>query len=140
MSVRARQRELRRLAEQIDGGTPLTEEQLKWLSGVCARIGRGESADEVLGLKRIRGQSDADERAREVLDMALHVVGGAIDQGMSEADAYEIGVRWQRIQHGLVPDDPNDDRYSVENLRRMGRKYPEKLRPVRRTGDEDCVL
>lgn len=139
MSVRARQRALRRLAEQINGGTPLTEEQLKWLSGVCARIGRGESADEVLGLKRIRGQSEADERAREVLDMALHVVGGAIDDGMSEADAYDVGARWQRIQHGLAPDDL-DDRYSVENLRRMGRKYPEKLRPVRTTGDEDCVL
>lgn len=139
MSVRARQRALLRLAEQIDGGTPLTENQLKWLSGVCARIGRGESADEVLGLKRERGRSDADERAREVLDMALHVVGGAIDQGMSEADAYEIGVRWQRIQHGLAPDDL-DDRYSVESLRRMGRKYPEKLRPMRITGDGDCVL
>jgi hypothetical protein len=139
MSMRARRREFTRLARQIDGGTPLTDDQLAWLSTVFARIGRGETADDVLALKRTRGNSEKDERAREVLDFVLFYVAGQIEQGASEDDAFDAGARLQRQLHSLDPDDP-DDRYSVDNLRRAARRYPEKLRPMRKTGDEDSVL
>jgi hypothetical protein len=139
MSVRARRKELGKLAKQIDGGTPLTKEQLRWLSGVCARIGSGESADSVLGLVGKRGERKSAEAAKELLDFVLFHVAGQIENGVASDDAFHAGVRLQRRLHGLDPDDP-DDRYSIENLRRMARKYPAKLRPIRKTGDDDSAL
>ncbi len=139
MSARARRKALGELAKQIANGAPLTKEQLGWLSRVCARIGDGESADVVLGLEGRKGERKSAQEAIEKLDLVLFHVAGQIENGESSDGAYHAGVRLQRLLHGLARDDP-DDRYSIENLRRMANKYPEKLRPVRKYGDEDFAL
>jgi hypothetical protein len=139
VSIRAKRRELSRLAEQIDGGETLNYDQLRWLSAVLARIGNGESADSVLGLVARRGERRRSEEAKEVLDFILFYVAGQIDQGMAVDKAFEEGVRLHRMWLGLDPHDP-DDRYGIDYLRRMANKYPEKLRSVRKDGDEDFAL
>lgn len=139
MSIRAKRRELSRLAKQIDGGKPLTDEQLRWLSAVLARIGEGESADSVLGLVAKRGEKKSSEEARELFDFVLFYVAGQIDEGMAVDDAFAAGVHLHRRLLGLDPHDL-DDRYGIDYLRRMANKYPEKLRSIRKTGDEDSAL
>ena len=118
-------RALNLLSQQIAAGAadPLTDAQRTYLSAILFRISKGEDANEVLGLKRGRGDSEKDETARQRLSLILHWVAGQVDpadggQAMSIEDACELA------QTTIVPaakrmyPGADDTAYDVEYLAR----------------------
>jgi hypothetical protein len=72
------------LADQIERGVALSDDQLGFLKLVFRRIGRGECADAVFGFNYEVGNTVKQVRSRMELSVILHWVANAIlpiDQG-----------------------------------------------------------
>lgn len=72
------QRFLLELSYQLDRGDALSEDQRRFLALVLYRVGRGEDANAVLGLKFGQGQSRTKAIARARMSMILHWVACAV--------------------------------------------------------------
>ncbi len=100
MSYLDNRRRLLDLAKQIDSGAVLSEEQKGFLAYALSRIGAGEDANEVLGVRLMRGQKLSDVIARQRMSLILHWVAGAIqpdpdsnERAMSVEAACELAVK-----------------------------------------------
>jgi len=66
------------LADQIERGAALSDDQLGFLKLAFRRIGRGESSDVVFGLNYEVGTTVKQAKARKELSLIFHVVANAI--------------------------------------------------------------
>jgi hypothetical protein len=85
------QRILGDLARQIEHGEQLSEAQLNYLRESFARIGNGEDANAVFGVRPTRGKSEKDAISRLKHSLILHWMACAIDgpDGLSVSQASE---------------------------------------------------
>jgi hypothetical protein len=73
------QRAMLDLAYQLNSNQPLSPEQISFLSIAFYRIGTGEDANKVLGLKLPPGQKLKDLISRRRLSYILHFIAGAMN-------------------------------------------------------------
>jgi hypothetical protein len=99
MSYFDNQRILRELGRQIESDAPLSDDQKRFLAIALYRIGTGEDANKVLGVRPQRGQKLSDVVARRRMSLILHWVAGAIEpdpestsKPMSVEDACALAV------------------------------------------------
>jgi hypothetical protein len=78
MSPEDHRRALLDLAQQLRAGEDLAEGQKQYLSDVFQRIAMGEDANNVLSLKRGRGQKRADVIDKQRMSLILHWVSCAM--------------------------------------------------------------
>ena len=125
MSPLDHQRALLDLAYQLSSHEPLLPEQINFLSIVLYRIGNGEDANKVLGVKLKPGQKLKDVIARRRLSFILHWIACAInpDPGSTEK-AMSVEAACELASHEIVPKakmifpGADDNDYDVEYLLR----------------------
>ena len=116
-----RRRILKVLARQMERGEQLTEAQLNYLGQALARIGNGEDANVVLGVRATRGQSDKDAISRQKHSLILHWMAGAIDG----PDGVNVMRASEQAMDQIVPlahktfGNPDNSVYDAEYLRKM---------------------
>jgi hypothetical protein len=116
-----RQRILRVLARQIERGEQLSAAQLNYLGKAFARIGNGEDANRVLGVRATRGKSDKDAISHQKHSLILHWMAGAIDgpDGLSVSQACEIAMTTLVPLAHEIFGNPDNSVYDAEYLRKM---------------------
>jgi hypothetical protein len=139
-------RALNLLSQQIAAGAadPLTDAQRTYLSAILFRISKGEDANEVLGLKRRRGNSEKDETARQRLSMILHWVAGQLNPA-DGGQALSLAAACELAQTTIVPaaksmfPGADDTAYDVEYLMRRWHEpaYKHLRSPLRGPYDPD---
>lgn len=125
MSPLDHQRAMLDLAYQLNSNQPLSPEQISFLSIVFYRIGTGEDANKVLGLKSQPGQKLKDVIARRRLSFILHLIACAINpdpNSIEKAMSIEAACDWAHQE--VVPlakkmfPGADDNEYDVEYLLR----------------------
>ena len=115
-----KQRILVALARQIGRREELSESQFDYLYAVLSRIGNGEDANEVLGVRPTRGRSDKDAISRRKLSFILHWIAAAIDG----PDGYTVEQACEKAMTEVVPvanrawGNPNNFEYDAAYLRK----------------------
>ena len=92
MSVSHNRKHLKDLGKRLMRGESLSHEERSYLGIVLARIGDGDSADEVLGLKYAQGRRKTSDDARANLGMIFMWISNAIDPDMSVHQTQPYGV------------------------------------------------
>jgi len=121
------QRILGDLARQIEHGEQLSEAQLNYLRKSFARIGNGEDANSVFGVRPTRGKSKKDAISRQKHSFILHWMACAIDgpDGLSVSQACEIAMtKLAPLAHELFGN-PDNALYDAEYLRKLWYDNPE---------------
>ena len=72
--VKNQRKQFQALSKQLVNGGPLSKEQVSYFARVFKRIGDGEDANLVLGLKYSAGRSEVDELSRQDLALKFHLV------------------------------------------------------------------
>lgn len=106
------------LAQQLDAGLELLDEQREYLSNCFKCLARGEDANEVFAVKFRRGQSEADADRRKMLSMLLHLVAVFVEEGM---DVEPACVKVSELAQRLPEYRPE---YAADYLRKCWYKYP----------------
>lgn len=109
------------LATQLRTGTPLTQDQTRYLTDAFERIGNGENADEVLHLKRRKGQSTTAEQRRRTMSLVFAQVAHYIapKEGRPPGEGLALQEAMERVAplaKGLFGKHEDPDSYSVEYL------------------------
>jgi hypothetical protein len=113
------------LAYQLESNQPLSPEQRSFLSFAFYRIGTGEDANKVLGLKLQPGQKLKDLISRRRLSYILHFIACAMNPDPYSNDkAMDIEAACEWAKDNLVPEakkkfpGADDNEYDVEYLLR----------------------
>jgi len=72
--VKNQRKQFQALSKQLANSGLLTKEQVSYFARVFKRIGDGEDANEVLGLKYSAGRSEVDELSRQDLALKFQLV------------------------------------------------------------------
>lgn len=132
------------LAYQLRNNINLTEEQRLYLADAFERIGKGGvSADEVLYLKRQKGQKERNDISRQRISIVFALVAkkiAAVDspfpgEGMSLIDALESVTPLVRQLFGVE----DSEKYSIEYLQKLWNdpSYAHMRTPFRSPFDPD---
>ena len=108
MSDRQRRR-LKLLAEELTRGEDLRPQVREYLASVLAAVSEGRDANEVLRVKRKRGQSASDEEHRRNLAIMFHIIVSITQEspegfGLSNEQAFEAvselsdGRSWSKVE------------------------------------------
>ena len=81
---------IKAFTEQLKNKQPLTAEQYQYLANVFERIGNGEDANKVLGVKYDVGQNETKAEARQSISFALHWIANAILPTADEGLGYTL--------------------------------------------------
>lgn len=130
MSVTDHRRVLADLAVRIRCGVTLQDEERTYLANCIQQISEGADANEAFGVKRGRGQSVEDDRRREKLSIAMHLVSALVEESNNvEAACKKIA--------DLISEKGGWSSYDAAYLRQCWYNYPH-MRSIDRTlFDED---
>lgn len=111
----------RSVAAQLRRGESLSEDQTRYLAEAFDRIGRGESADKALQLKRGRGQRLYAEQRRRTMSLVFAQVAHymAPTDGWPPGEGLNLQAAMEKVvplARGLFATSDDPDTYSVEYL------------------------
>lgn len=106
MNVLDNRRIFKDLGQKIIAREPLLDDEMLLMARALIQIGDGIDANEAFGVKYGRGKKLADEKGRQRLSAALHMVSALVDEGMEvdpacnhvsaalQANSYKSGASW----------------------------------------------
>jgi len=117
MSDRQR-RQLRLLADELERGEDLRPQMRDFLVSALTAVSEGRDANEVLGVKRKRGQSASDEEHRRNLAIMFHLIVSITQKppegfGLSNEQAFEAV---SELSNGRSWSKPEADCYLDQEL------------------------
>ena len=131
---------------QLKKGKNLSPEQMKFWSNLLIKIGQGDPPEEVLNLKRWRGEKESDEPQRRKISMVLHQVAALcnplIDRRV-DPRAWREKLTVEQAIERVLPNVPkimgDHGKYDVEKVRGWWYDADKKhmQSPIRRPFDRD---
>ncbi len=82
MNIADNRRILKDLGQKIIAQEPLLDAEMLLIARALTKIGDGVDANEAFGVKYGRGKKLADEKSRQRLSAALHMISALVDEGM----------------------------------------------------------
>jgi hypothetical protein len=119
-----KQRMLAALGRQIHRREELSDSQLDYLQVVLSRIGNGDDANEVLGVRSTRGRSKKDAISRRKLSFILHWIACATYEDEDEPARYTVEKACEVAMTEVVPvanrvwGNPDNFEYDAAYLRK----------------------
>jgi len=125
-------RRFKNTARQIRSGNPLRQDQLAYLADAFDRIGDGADANDVFGLKKIRGEKNSTIEARKDISLVLSLV--AAYRSPEEDGGYGLS-----LDQSFIKASQAFPEYSPETLERYWRQQDKKhMRNIdRKSEDQD---
>ena len=131
MGIADQRRRLLLMAQELTRPEPPEKAVVQYLTDCLVRIGKGEDANVVFGLKRGAGQKEEDERRRQDLSMLMHLVRGMVDAGLNVEAACNKVAELCQVKKFPGPD------YDGAYLRQCWYKYKHMQSDIRTTWDDD---
>lgn len=131
MGIADQRRRLLILAEKLTRPEPPQKADVQYLTDCLVRIGKGEDANEVFGLKRGAGQKEEDERRRRDLSMFMHLVRGMVDDG------WDVEPACNKVAEICQEEKFPGPKYDGAYLRKCWYMYEHMRSDIRTPCDED---